>query len=288
MNGATLVGFLAILIWSFTSLFVVVSGSIPAFELTACALAIGGAAGLAVTALRGRLGALNQPWPVWMVGIGGLFGYHALYFAALRVAPPVEAGLFNYLWPVLIVLFSALLPSERLAMRHICGVLLGFAGLIVLVVGPQLFSPAGLAIEPRYVLGYSLAFAAANVWAAYSVLSRRFKRVPTDAVAGFCLASAALAALCHRLSEPSVWPDRPLQWVAIVALGLGPLGLGFYVWDYGVKHGDIKLLGIASYGAPVLSTLALVVAGFATATPSLAVACLLIVSGAVAATWRRA
>ena len=29
------------------------------------------------------------------VGVGGLFGYHALYFLALRFAPPAEAGLFE-------------------------------------------------------------------------------------------------------------------------------------------------------------------------------------------------
>jgi drug/metabolite transporter (DMT)-like permease len=288
MNAATLVGLCAILVWSSLSLLTVLSGTMPAFELAASTFAIGGGAGLLAAALRGRLGALRQPWPVWSVGVGGLFLYHALYFAALRIAPPAEAGLFNYLWPLLIVLFSALLPGEKLAMRHICGAVVAFAGLLVLVAGPQSSTNAGLAIEPRYFAGYGLAFAAAIVWAAYSVLSRRFKRVPTDAVAGFCLATAALAALCHSLFEPTVWPDRASQWAAIVALGLGPVGLAFYVWDHGVKHGDIRLLGIASHGAPVLSTLALVAAGFSAPSASLAVACLLIVAGALVATRRRA
>lgn len=288
MSGATLVGLCAILLWSSLALLTVLSGTMPAFELAASAFAIGGTAGLAAAALRGRLGALVQPWPVWSVGVGGLFSYHALYFAALRIAPPAEAGLFNYLWPLLIVLFSALLPGEKLALRHICGAILGFAGLVVLAVGPQSSTHAGLAIAPRYFAGYGLAFAAAIVWAAYSVLSRRFKRVPTDAVAGFCLATAVLAALCHVVFEPNVWPDRASQWAAIAALGLGPVGLAFYVWDYGVKHGDIRFLGIASYAAPVLSTLALVVTGFSAPSTSLAIACLLIVAGALAASRRRA
>jgi drug/metabolite transporter (DMT)-like permease len=288
MNGATLVGLGAILLWSLLALLTVLSGTMPAFELAAATFAIGGGAGLLTAALRGRLGALAQPWPVWAVGVGGLFSYHALYFAALRIAPAAEAGLFNYLWPLLIVLFSALLPGEKLAMRHVGGAILGFAGLLVLVAGPQSPMHAGLAVAPRYFAGYGLAFAAAIVWAAYSVLSRRFKRVPTDAVAGFCLATAALAAVCHSIFEPTVWPDRASQWAAIVALGLGPVGLAFYVWDYGVKHGDIRLLGIAAYAAPVLSTLALVATGLAAPSASLVIACLLIVAGAVVATWRRA
>ena len=288
MNGATLVGLVAILLWSSLALLTVLSGTMPAFELAAATFAIGGAAGLLVAALRGRLGALAQPWPVWSIGVGGLFSYHALYFAALRIAPPAEAGLFNYLWPLLIVFFSSLLPGENLAMRHILGAVLGFAGLLVLVAGSQSPMRTGLSLAPSYYAGCALAFAAAVVWAAYSVQSRRFKRVPTDAVAGFCLATAVLAATCHAIFEPTVWPDRASQWAAIVALGLGPVGLAFYVWDYGVKHGDIRLLGIAAYAAPVLSTLALVGAGFSAASMSLLIACLLIVAGAFVATWRRA
>jgi drug/metabolite transporter (DMT)-like permease len=230
--------------------------------------------------VRGRLEALVQSWPVWAIGVGGLFGYHALYFAALRLAPPAEAGLFNYLWPLLIVLFSALLPGERLRERHLVGAVLGFAGIVVLVVGPQWSRGEGFAIDPRYGLGYGLALAAAIVWASYSVLSRRVRHVPTDAVAGFCLATAVLAGLCHGLFETNVWPNRLSERAAIVALGLGPVGLAFYVWDHGVKHGDIKLLGVAAYSAPVLSTLALVAAGFAAPSASLAIACLLIVAGA--------
>ena len=86
-------------------------------------------------AARGRLAALIQPWPVWLVGVGGLFGYHALYFAALRRAPPAEASLVAYLWPLLIVLFSALLPGERLAPAMSSARLLGFAGAATLFAG---------------------------------------------------------------------------------------------------------------------------------------------------------
>ncbi len=42
---------------------------------------------------------------------------------------------------------------------------------------------------------------------------------------------------------------------------LGPVGLAFYVWDIGVKQGDIQLLGTSSYAAPLLSTLLLVLVG---------------------------
>jgi drug/metabolite transporter (DMT)-like permease len=117
------------------------------------------------------------------------------------------------------------------------------------------------------------------VWATYSVLSRRFAGVPTDAVAGFCLATAALAAIFHLVFERTVWPEDARQWLAVVALGIGPVGLAFYAWDHGVKHGDIRVLGALSYAAPVLSTLCLVAGGFATPTLTLAGAAALIAGG---------
>ncbi|MGA2795722.1 MAG: DMT family transporter [Roseiarcus sp.] len=282
---ATLIGCLAILLWSALALLTAASGEVPPFELAALTFAIGGALGFGFAAARGRLGAIVQPWPVWLVGIGGLFGYHALYFAALRRAPPAEASLIAYLWPLLIVLFSALLPGERLSVRHIVGAALGLAGAVALFAGKAgggLFAgAAGPALA-----GYGLALCCAFVWSAYSLASRRLKATPNEAVAGFCLATAALAALCHLAFETTVLPAAPGQWLAILGLGLGPVGLAFYVWDYGVKNGDIRLLGVAAYAAPALSTLILVLAGFAAATPALALACALIVAGAAVASFR--
>jgi drug/metabolite transporter (DMT)-like permease len=282
-GAATSIGLGAILLWSALALMTAASGQIPPFELAALTFLIGGSIGLAYAAARGRLGALNQPWPVWLVGVGGLFGYHALYFAALRLAPPAEASLIAYLWPLLIVLMSALLPGERLSARHIVGALLGFGGAAVLFWGKI----AGVAsLTHTVALGYLLALGCAFVWSSYSVLSRRLRQAPTEAVAGFCLVTSALAAICHFAFETTTLPENFGQTAAIVGLGLGPVGLAFYVWDFGVKHGDIRLLGVAAYAAPVLSTLILVVAGFAPATPSLGLACALIVGGAVVAASR--
>src|SRR5438034_426797 len=128
-RAATLVGLTAILMWSLLSVLTVATGKIPAFQLAAMTFAIGALVAFASFLFRpSAFNALKQPLVAWVVGVGGLFGYHALYFLALRFAPPAEAGLLNYLWPLLIVLFSSLLPGERLAPHHIIGALLGLAG----------------------------------------------------------------------------------------------------------------------------------------------------------------
>lgn len=276
---ATLVGFSAVLLWSLLAFFTAASGTMPAFQLTAVTFGIGGLAGAALWLVRPQAArALRQPLPVWLLGVGGLFGYHFCYFFALRNAPPVEAGLINYLWPLLIVLFSALLPGERLKPQHIVGVLVALAGAVLVVTRGQ-----GFGFDPQYALGYGAALAAALIWAGYSVLSRRFPHVPSDAITGFCLVTAVLSGICHLLLETTVWPETAMQWAAVVALGLGPVGLAFYVWDIGVKHGDIQVLGAVSYSAPLLSTLVLILSGYASFSAVIAIACLLITAGALIA-----
>ena len=274
---STLIGFSAILMWSLLALLTVASGEVPPFQLAAMTFAIGGAIGAVWVTWSGSWGALRQSPGAWALGVGGLFGYHALYFISLRLAPPAEAGLVNYLWPLLIVLFSGLLPGEKLRWYSVAGALIGFVGTAILFVGKGLAPTAGAST------GYLAAFMAAFVWAGYSVLSRRLASVPTAAVAGFCLVTAVLAALCHLMVETTVWPQDFEEWEAVIALGVGPVGAAFYAWDIGVKRGDIRLLGVASYAAPVLSTLFLVLAGFAEARITLLLSALLIAGGGLLA-----
>jgi drug/metabolite transporter (DMT)-like permease len=278
-RAATGIGFCAVLLWASLAGLTAASGAIPPFQLLALTFAIGGVAGVALWAVRPSAArALRQPWPVWLLGVGGLFGYHAAYFVALRHAPVVEAGLINYLWPLLIVVFSALLPGEKLKWQHIAGCILSLVGAVLVVTGGR-----GFSFNPAYLPGYAAALFAAVAWGVYSVASRRFPHVTSDAITGICLATAALAALVHLAIEPTIWPSSPWQWAAIAGLGLGPVGLAFYVWDIGVKHGDIQVLGAASYSAPLLSTGILVLAGYAAYSNILLIACLLITAGAVLA-----
>jgi drug/metabolite transporter (DMT)-like permease len=277
---ATLAGLGAIGLWGALALLTTLAGAVPPFQMVAMTFALGAAAGFCVIAASGRSipAALRWPVTVWLVGIGGLFGFHALYFAALRLAPPAEANLVNYLWPLLIVLLAAPLAGERLRWWHIAGAALGLAGIAVLAVGR-----GRLGFEPHHAAGYLCALGSAIAWALYSVISRRLDSVPTDAIAGFCAATAMLALLCHLLFETTQWPHGGGAWLALAALGLGPTGAAFYLWDHAVKRGDIRVLGALAYLAPVLSTGLLLVSGQVAWSLALGVATLLVVAGAMLA-----
>lgn len=276
---STLIGFTAILMWATLALFTALTGSIPPFQLTAMTFSVAFFIGLGLWFKKGDpiLGHLTLPKLVWILGVGGLFGYHFFYFMALKNAPAVEASLIAYLWPLLIVVFSALLPGERLRWFHLAGALAGFIGAGLLVTKGN-----ALAFDSQYGLGYLSALVCALTWSTYSVLSRRFGSIPTDSVGGFCGVTAVLALVCHLLFEETVWPGGG-GWLAILCLGLGPVGVAFFTWDYGVKRGNIKILGAFSYAAPLLSTLLLIVFGLADASWIIGLACAFIVGGAILA-----
>lgn len=275
----TIIGFTAILMWATLALLTKLSGLIPPFQLTAMSFTIAFLMGLALWVKKGGhfLSHLKHPKSVWFLGVSGLFGYHFFYFIALRNAPAAEASLIAYLWPLLIVLFSALLPGEKLRWFHLVGAIAGLFGAGLLVTKGE-----SLMFDSKYSIGYLSAFICALTWSGYSVLSRRFGSIPTDAVGGFCGVTAILAWLCHLLFEQTVWPIGG-EWLAVVCLGLGPIGLAFFTWDYGIKHGHIKVLGALSYTAPLLSTAILIACGLAESSWILGLACLFIVAGAVLA-----
>ena len=278
---ATLIGGSAVLMWGLLALLTTLTGHVPPFLLAA--LAFGTATILILIKWLVRreniVAHLKQPIGAWALGVCGLFGYHFFYFMALRNAPPLEAGLIAYLWPLLIVLFSALLPGERLRWWHVTGAIIGFFGAVLLVTGGK-----GLAgFKSEFGLGYAMAVACALTWSCYSVANRRYASVPTDTVGGFCAVTALLSGFCHLAFETTLLPQTAGQWLAVFGLGLLPVGAAFFTWDYGTKHGNIQALGAFAYAAPLISTLLLIAAGKGEASWFVGAVCLMIVGGAVIA-----
>lgn len=271
---ATLSGLCAIVLWASLALLTTLTEGLPPFLVLALSFGFAALLGFSRVAWRRQWDALRAPPAALLLSTAGLFGYHALYFLALKRAPAVEANLINYLWPLLIVLFAAMLPGVKLRTGQVLGTLLGLAAAVLLVTRGR-----SIAVQPEYVAGYLAAFGAALVWGAYSVLNRRYRQVPSAAIAVACACVAALGGVMHLVFESAVRPDA-MQWLVLLAMGIGPVGAAFWLWDHGTKHGDIALLGSLSYLAPLLSTLLLVASGRAQAHWIQAVAVGLLIAGA--------
>ena len=281
-GSATAVGAAAIGLWACLAALTGASKSVPTFEALGLTFAIAAVAALAgFLAMRGPAGvrAGLRQWPLraWVLTTVAIFAYHALYFAALRLAPPAQASLINYLWPLLIVLFSGLIPggSTRLGLPQVAGAVLGFAATLLLVGGPGPVEASGTAMA-----GYLAALVCAFTWSLYSVLNNRINAPGSEPMIVVCALVAVLAGLCHlAIGETFVLPDTGAT-LSLLALGIGPIGAAFVAWDHATKHGKLALLGAMSYAAPPLSTLILVLTGQAKPSLTLLADTLLVVAGA--------
>ena len=257
----------AIALWGLLAALALRLAHVPPFLLTGIALLLGSLVG------GGALLRRPPPAAAMALGVYGLFGFHFFLFIALRNAPPVEANLVNYLWPLLIVLLAPVFDRAlAFSARHAAAAALGFAGAALLIVGGE---PVGRG----EALGYVFAAVSALIWSTYSLASRKLPQASSAHVAWFCLASGLAALACHALFEPSYVPV-PADLPFLLALGLGPMGAAFFLWDRAMRSGDPRVIGNLAYLAPLLSTLALAASAQTTPGASSFAAMALILAGA--------
>ncbi|HSI54989.1 MAG TPA: DMT family transporter [Ramlibacter sp.] len=275
MAAANLYALGAIALWAALATLGVSLRHVPPFLLTGLALVIGSVPAWPL------LRQWRVPRSTLALGIFGLFGYHFLLFIALRHAPPVEANLVNYLWPLLIVVMAPLfLPGMRLRAVQVAAAVVGFAGAAVAILGSA--SAAGGA----WSWGYLPALGSAFIWSSYSLMTRRVSPFSTAAIGLFGLVSGLLSLLCHWLMEPAVALDGR-DWMLIAIMGLGPLGAAFFLWDKALKLGDPRQIGILSYITPLASTVLLMLVSGRGLTWSIAAAAVLIIGAALIGTRSR-
>lgn len=276
--AARLYALATIALWATVASLGVLLKHVPPFLLTGISLLIGSVLALPFVLKDKRVWKI--PPGTLALGVYGLFGFHFLLFLALRHAPPVEANLVNYLWPLLmVVLAPLLLAGVRLRGVHVAAALLGFAGAVIAIAGAS----QGALGAGGWAWGYLAALGSAFIWASYSLLTKRVTPFPTAAIGLFGLVSGVLALLCHWALEPQVALSGR-DWLLLLVMGLGPLGGAFFLWDKALKLGDARQIGVLSYLTPLGSTALLMGVSGRSLTWSIGLAAVLIIGAAVLGT----
>lgn len=198
---------------------------------------------------------------VWVAGFLGVSVYTVTLVLAVGIAEEADVAqvvLVNYLWPLMILAFSAVFPPPDRSPRSvpfarvILAGLLGFGG-VAIARGPD-----SLARSPGDLLPHGLALAAAALWALYSTLLRRWgvpeERNGSTAQWACC---AALAALVGWIRGE--WATMPPSGASAIFwaifCGVGPVGLAYHCWEIGIKRGPVQTIAVLSFFIPIGSAI---------------------------------
>ena len=274
---ATLIGAVGVCLWATETALVSFTSGLPPFEIAGLAFAVAALLSPLAWWITGESPGLafRQPWSVWVLNVPSLVSYHACIYFAIQKVPAAPAALLQGCTPLFIVFGSALLPGHRLRWWHIAGVIAGLEGLICLSMegrGLSAFSGASASLG---LIGF-----AAGLWGIYSLISSRLGSVPTSAMGIFYGAAAVVSLVCHGSFEQWVAPS-PEQWTAIAALGLLPMGLALFCWDFGIKNGDVRTLGVISYVEPLIGAGLVIALGQGEFRLSMLIAGFVIIGGAI-------
>lgn len=268
----TLSGLIAIALWSLFGVLFIYVKALPPFEILTIVFILGYAAFTAVQMARNEdiKSYWCQPVKYYLFWLSGAGLYTILIYTAFKFAPIFEANILNYLWPILLVVFSAMIARVRLPLYRIAGLLMGFIGAALMFLPER----SGFAFG-NFGWGHLLAAAAGVCWALYSAFTRKYL-FPVGFQAPVFLIFAGICLVIHLIFEQTVMPNA-MQWTFLLLLSVSRIS--YVLWDYGMKHGNVTLLASVSYFLPLISSVLLMVFGEKPGQPEIALSAVLVIAG---------
>lgn len=164
----------------------------------------------------------------------------------------IEVGMVNYLWPTFTIVAAILFNRQRSNWLIVPGFVLSIVGICWVLGGEQGFDLAGMLRNVRdNPLSYGLAFAGAVIWAGYCTVTARIAGGKNGVTLFFVLVSVTL--WVKYLLEGGGRMEFSLEAIVYLVLAAGAMGFGYGAWNVGILHGNITVLAGASYFIPVLS-----------------------------------
>lgn len=256
-NKGTLSGLAAVLLWASAAAFIAAAKGVHPFLYYGTEMVIGVLIFAAYWLKRG-----HDPRPEWKkvpywyiaLGIIGIGLQGVCWVAAIQHAPPLEAILFIYQWPMLVVLFTAIALKNPLKPHYFVALLGGFLGVLVVLIGRGL-DLGSFSLTSGHIFG----LLAALTWSIFSAVSARHPHIPSSALGLILLAGGCFNLLIWAIGFGAPLP--PVNGFIICLIASLVIMPGYILWDYGMKKGNQRLMGFASFSIPVLSALLLAITG---------------------------
>ena len=198
---------------------------------------------------------------VIICGVLGIGVNQLLFFSGLNLTSPISASLLQTIAPIVVVIASALLLSERITLPRVLGIGVGMVGAGLLILGRN----SQAAVYPQAPLGNLFILANATVFGIYLVLSAPLMRKyhAFTVLARVFLVGAFIAV-------PVGWRDAveanyalfPLYiWLEIGYMVVFLTILAYLLNNWALKYASPALLGVYIYPQPVLAVLIAVALG---------------------------
>lgn len=229
--------FTTIFIWSTTAAIAkLLLGNIPNLETLSISSFLAFAFLFAVNLKNGsirkmRRYSLKDYGIISGLGFIGLFVYSALYYYGLTQLTSQEACILNYLWPIMLVLFSCLILKEPMTLMKGAAMLCSFLGIVILSAGAK---EAGAG---NTILGILSCIVAAACYGLFSVLNKKVDYDQNITMMVIWLVVALCSLLLGRLTETWV-PILGVQWVGMLWLGVVIDAIAYLLWALALKGSE--------------------------------------------------
>jgi drug/metabolite transporter (DMT)-like permease len=211
---------------------------------------------MAMPRLRGQAALLRRHWRVlFLLSLTGVALFQALIYTGLRYTPSVNGVMMNSASPPFIMLVAWLIDRETVTARQLVGMLVSFAGILVIINRGDLANLSRFSFNP----GDLIVLSAMPVWGVYCVLLRR--RPPAlDPLALVFVISLIGAALLAPLYGVEAWlfATPALTWYAVASVLYIACfaSIGAYLcWNRGVELVGPNRAGVTIHLLPAFGTL---------------------------------
>ncbi|MFW1953441.1 aromatic amino acid DMT transporter YddG [Acinetobacter beijerinckii] len=164
----------------------------------------------------------------------------------------IEVGMVNYLWPIFTMVAAILFNQQKANFLIIPGFVVSVLGICWVLGGDQGFDLIGMTANiQQNPLSYGLAFMGTLLWAGYCTLTARIANGVNGITLFFILVSIVLWIKYFMMGGSGFNFD----WSSSISLvfAAAAMGFGYAAWNVGILHGNVTLLAGASYFIPVLS-----------------------------------